>query len=108
MSRRQGRHGLAFDDDITLAKEVDTIFRIHWAPLVMRVKCLFSLKRDAPVGQFNCKRLLVAVFVDTRTKLIVNRMQCAHNIIDMILQLFDIHHGISSYDGAIIPKIYRL
>ena len=37
----------------------------------------------------------VAVFVDARPELIVNGMQCAHDVIDVAFQFCCIFHGVS-------------
>ena len=36
------------------------------------------------IRQFHRKSFLVAVFVDARPELVVNGMQCAHNVIDVV------------------------
>ena len=88
------RRCFAFDNDIALAQKIDAVFRIHRAPLVNRVEGLLPFERYASVGQFHRKRFLVAVFVNARSEFVVNGMQCAHNVIDVISQFCYTFYGV--------------
>ena len=85
MDRQQRRYCLAFQDNITLAKKIDTILGFQLSSFVKRMERFLPLKKDAPVSQFHLKRFLIAVFVYACTKPFVNGMQSPHNVIDMFL-----------------------